>query len=71
MDIACQFQNSVSERKTGRCALTEYDPVENAKTVTGHFQKVCNTKSELDPEVLSKIEQTPIRFEMDDSPDTR
>lgn len=44
------------------------DPVENAKTVRDHFQKVYNIKSELDPEVLSKIEQRPVRFEMDDPP---
>ena len=45
-----------------------FDSVENVRTVRDHFQKVYNVKSELDPEVLSKIEQSPISFDMDDPP---
>ena len=45
-------------------------PVENARTVRDHFQKVYNIKSELDPNVFSQIKQRPVRSELD-APPTR
>jgi len=60
---------TVSEQRfknqTGELCSTQ---VENARTVRDHFQKVYNIKSELDPTVLSKIKQRPIRFELDAPP---
>ena len=64
---------SVSEQcfinKSEICALT-LQAVENARPVRDHFQKVYNIKSELNPEVLSKIEQRPITLEWMDDPPT-
>jgi hypothetical protein len=47
---------AVSEQRfknqTGELCST---PVENARTVRDHFQKVYNIKSELDPNIFSRI----------------
>ena len=42
------FRTAFHKQKQNMCS----DPVENARTVRDHFQRVCNIKNELDPEAL-------------------
>ena len=42
------FRTAFHKQKQNMCP----DPVENARTVRDHFQRVCNIKNELDPEAL-------------------
>jgi hypothetical protein len=55
------------KKRNGELCFT---PFKNARTVRDHFQKVYNIKSDLDPNIFSKIEERPVQSKLD-APPTR
>jgi hypothetical protein len=44
------------------------NPVENAKAVKDHFEKVYNIKSDLNPTVFDQVKQRPFQLDLDAPP---